>query len=183
MIVAYLAIALLLAGLALQRPAFIWLKVTVVAQGAIGLALYGLVWATPHWPGAPRPLAEAVARLTGWQALGRAVTVELTRQMPPPPLLIDSRVPASLVLYYADAPPGSYVPWRDDPQGLGGDEAGLRAGAQGPFVMVAPAGHQKEIAAHFNEVQSVGSVIIPVFTGELRRFDLDRLAGFRGGEP
>ena len=49
--------------------------------------------------------------------------------------------------------------------------------------MVAPAGHQKEIAAHFNEVQSVGSVIIPVFTGELRRFDLDRLAGFRGGEP
>jgi 4-amino-4-deoxy-L-arabinose transferase-like glycosyltransferase len=182
-IVAYLAAALLLAGRALQGGAFAWLKVTVIAQGVLGLALYGLVWATPHWPGAPRPLAEAVGRLTGWHALGRAVTLELTRQMPPPQLLIDKRVPASLVLYYAEVPPGSYAPWRDDPQGLGGDAAALRPGAQGPFVLVAPAGHQKEIGAHFNEVRSVGSVIIPVFTGELRRFDLDRLAGFRGGEP
>jgi 4-amino-4-deoxy-L-arabinose transferase-like glycosyltransferase len=181
--VAYLAVALLLAGLALQGTAFIWLKATVVAQGAIGLALYGLIWATPHWHGAPRSLAETVARLTGWQALGRAVTAELTRQMPPPTLLIDKRVPASLVLYYGEIPPGSYAPWQDDPQDLGGGTAPLQPGAEGPFLWVGPPGHEKEIAAHFSEVQSVGSVIIPLFTGELRRFELDRLAGFRGGQP
>ena len=181
--VAYLAVALLLAGLALQGPAFIWLKVTVIAQGAIGLALYGLIWAMPHWHSASRPLAEAVARLTGWHALGRAVTAELTQQMPPPKLLIDKRVPASLVLYYAEIPPGSYVPWQDDPQGLGSGTAPLQPGAAGPFLLVGPAGHEKEIAAQFNEVQTVGSVIIPLFTGELRRFELDRLAGFRGGQP
>jgi hypothetical protein len=181
--VAYLAVALLLAGLALQGPAFIWLKVTVIAQGAIGLALYGLIWATPHWHSAPRPLADAVAQLTGWHGLGRAVTAELTRQMPPPRLLIDKQVPASLVLYYAEIPPGGYLPWQGDPQDLGGGTAPLQPGAQGPFLLVGPAGHEKEIAAHFSEVQTVGSVIIPLFTGDLRRFELDRLAGFRGGEP
>ena len=181
--VAYLAIALLLTGFALQGPAFIWLKVTIIAQAAIGLALYGLIWATPHWHSAPRPLAEAVARLTGWHALGRAVTAELTRQMPPPKLLIDKQVPASLVLYYAEIPLGSYVPWQDGPQDLGGEAAPLQSGAQGPFLLVGPAGHEKEIAAHFSEVQSVGSIIIPLFTGELRRFELDRLTGFRGGQP
>lgn len=181
--VAYLAVALLLAGLALEGRAFAWLKATVLAQAAIGLALYGLIWATPYWPAAPRPLAEAVARLTGWHALGRAVTVELTRQMPPPQLLIDRRVPASLVLYYAEVPPGSYLPWQGDRQGLGGGTAPLRPGAPGPFVLVSPSGHQKEIAVHFTEVQSVGSIVIPLFTRELRRFDLDRLTGYRGGEP
>ena len=155
----------------------------MIAQGAIGLALYGLIWATPHWHSAPRPLAEAVARLTGWRALGRAVTAELTRQMPPPKLLIDKRVPASLVLYYAEIPPGSYVPWQDDPEDLGGGTVPLQPGAEGPFLLVGPAGQEKEIAAHFSEVQSAGSVIIPLFTGELRRFELDRLAGFRGGQP
>lgn len=181
--VAYIAAALLLAGLALRGRAFTWLKVTVIAQGAIGLALYGLIWATPHWPGAPRPLAEAVARFTGWHALGRAVTVELTRQMPPPQLLIDKRVPASLVLYYAEVPPGSYVPWPDDSEGLGDGATPLRSGAPGPFVLVSPSGHQKEIKPHFAEVQSVGSIVIPLFTRELRRFDIDRLTGYRGGEP
>jgi hypothetical protein len=183
MTVAYLAAALLLAGIALEGRAFAWLKVTILAQGAIGLALYGLIWATPHWPGAPRPLAEAVARLTGWHALGRAVTVELTRQMPPPQLLIDRRVPAGLVLYYAEVPPGSYAAWENDPRGLGGGAVPLRPGAPGPFVLVSPSGYQKEIATHFTEVQSVGSIVIPLFSGELRRFDIDRLTGYRGGEP
>jgi 4-amino-4-deoxy-L-arabinose transferase-like glycosyltransferase len=181
--VAYVAAALLVAGLALRGRAFAWLKASVVAQGAIGLALYGLLWATPHWHGAPRPLAQAVARLSGWHALGRAVAAELTRQLPPPQLLIDRRVPASLLLYYAAVPPGGYVPWPDDLEGPGGGVAAVRPGAPGPFLLVSPAGREREIAAHFTEVQSVGSIVIPLFTGELRRFDLDRLAGFRGGEP
>jgi 4-amino-4-deoxy-L-arabinose transferase-like glycosyltransferase len=181
--VASVAAALLVAGRALRGRALAWLKASVVAQGAIGLALYGLIWATPHWHGAPRPLAQAVARLSGWHALGRAVAAELTRQLPPPQLLIDRGVPASLVLYYAAVPPGGYVPWPDDPEGLGGGTAALRPQAPGPFLLVSPAGRESEIAAHFTEVQSVGSIVIPLFTGELRRFDLDRLGGFRGGEP
>jgi hypothetical protein len=174
--VAYVAASILAVDRALAGPAARWLRGSVIAHAAIGFALYALIWVTPQWHAAPRPLAEAVARFSGWHALGRAVTAELTRQMPPPRLLLDGRLPVSLLLYYAEVAPGEYVMWQD---------AGrrLRPGDPGPFLLVAPGGQKSDIPSHFAQLQSAGNVVIPLATGELRRFDLDRLAGFRGGQP
>ena len=180
---AYVAAALLVAGVALDAPSLAWLKTSVAAQGLIGLALYGLIWVTPHWHGAPRPLAEAVAQRSGWHAFGRAVAAQRARELPPPRLLLDGQVPASVLLYYAEIPPGDYVLWSRNPEQVEGDAPLLRAGDEGPFLLVGTSEHDQKISPHFTGVQRLSSIIIPVFTGELRRFYLDRLDGFRGYQP
>jgi len=137
---------------------------------------------TPHWHGAPRPLAEAVGQRTGWHALGQAVAAQRARELPPPRLLLDGQVPASLLLYYAEVPPGDYV-WWGNPELPEGDAPLLRPGDQGPFLHVGISEHDQKISSHFSGVQRLSSIIIPVFTRELRRFYLDRLDGFRGYQP
>ena len=52
-----------------------------------------------------------------------------------------------------------------------------------PFLLVGTREHDQKISPDFTEVQRLGSIIIPVFTGELRRFYLDRLDGFKGYQP
>jgi 4-amino-4-deoxy-L-arabinose transferase-like glycosyltransferase len=180
---AYVAAALLAAGMALEGRAFAWLKGSVVAQGLIGLAFYGLVWITPHWHAAPRALAQAVAQFTGWHALGQALATQQARELPPPKLLIDGQVPASLLLYYAEIPPDGYVLWDAGREGPGGEAPRLRLGDPGPFFHVGTLEKENEISQRFTEVHRLSSIIIPVFTGELRRFYLDRLNGFKGYQP
>ncbi|HEY8015002.1 MAG TPA: glycosyltransferase family 39 protein, partial [Dongiaceae bacterium] len=179
----YVAAALLVAGVALDAPALAWLKASVAAHGLIGLALYGLIWVTPHWHGAPRPLAEAVARLSGWHALGQAVAAQRARELPPPRLLLDGQVPASLLLYYAQVPPGDYVLWGSDPEQPEGEAPRLRPGDEGPFLLVGTSEHDQKISPRFTGVHRLSSIIIPIFTGELRRFYLDELDGFKGYQP
>ena len=179
---AYVAAALLAAGMALDGPLFAWLKGSVAAQGLIGLALYGVIWITPQWHAAPRPLADAVARLSGWHALGQTVAAQRARELPPPKLLIDGQVPASLLLYYAQIPPDGYVQWASDPEQPAGKAPHLRPGDEGPFLLVGTREHDEKVS-HFTEVQRLGDIIIPIFTGDLRRFYLDRLDRFKGPQP
>jgi hypothetical protein len=59
----------------------------------------------------------------------------------------------------------------------------MRPGDPGPFLLVDTRERESEITSHFAEVHPLGSIVIPLFTRELRRFDLDRLAGYRGDRP
>ena len=95
---------------------------------------------------------------------------------------IDGQVPASLLLYYAQIPPDGYVQWASDPGQPAGEASHLRPGDEGPFLLVGTREHDEKIS-HFTEVQRLGDIIIPIFTGDLRRFYLDRLDGFKGLQP
>jgi hypothetical protein len=182
---AYVAACLLAAGTSLSGARSVWLRGSLVVQGLIGPLFYALVWATPEWPSAPPFLARVAAERSGWRPLGQAVARELTSQSPPVRLLIEGGVPAGLILYYSHVPPGACVLWvgTADGDGLAGSVAHLEPGEAGPFLLLGGPDPETAVASRFTEVQRVSSIIIPLFTGEARRFQLYRLAGFQGYVP
>jgi len=158
-----------------------FLTAALAVNTGLGLLLYGALAAVPALPIPAGPVLPVRARLRGWDELGRRVAARATA-LGDAPVLVDLRELLAVAAYYGRVPETRLLEW--NPSGVPHSQfelhATLTGGDPGPFLFVSYRPHPFGVLRHFEHVELVETVVVPLAPGLDRTHWLFALRGFRG---
>ena len=178
---AYVAATVLVTWQLLRLGRARLLSAAVVVNTGLGLLLYGALAAVPALPIPAGPVLPVRARLRGWDELGRRVAARAAA-LGDAAVLVDLRELLAVAAYYGRVPDTRLVEW--NPSGVPHSHfelhARLMAGDPGPFLFVSYRPKPNGVLRHFEDVELVETVVVPLAPGLDRTHWLFALRGFRG---
>lgn len=180
-VASYTAASLFTAAWLLQTARRRWLGAALAVNIVLGLAIYhypAVLTAAGHPPGAK---ADIYQRVKGWRMLGEQVRALFARY-PGARLLGEDRTTLSQLLYYLRPYPRDAVIWNptrriSDHYCMTMDVADS---PRGEFILVAPYATPEQLAAHFERVEELEPIRIPLYPDYARRYRVYLLVNFLG---